>query len=208
MNKAVRYAAAGIAAAGLLALAACGGSSGGTAGMDRAGSSTSSGLIPTGAPAAGPHNDADVAFASGMIPHHAQAIEMADMAIETSGSAEVLALAKDIKAAQGPEIAQMTGWLVGWGQPAPQGPMTGDMPGMDHPGMMSASDMAALGAATGAGFDRMWVEMMTEHHEGAVAMAQTELSAGGNGDALALARSIITSQAAEITVMTQLLATL
>lgn len=208
MNKVVHYAVAGIAAVGLLALAACGGSSAGTAGADRSSSSATASPIPTGPPAAGPHNDADIAFASGMVPHHAQAIEMADMAIDKGGNAKVLALAKDIKAAQGPEIAQMNGWLVGWGQPAPTGPMAGDMPGMDHSGMMSAADMKALGAASGAGFDRMWVQMMIQHHEGAVTMARTELSAGQSGDAKALAQSIITGQTAEITVMKQLLGTL
>jgi uncharacterized protein (DUF305 family) len=206
MRKSLLFTIATASAAGMITLAGCSGSSSGSA-TDQ-GSSSRPSAMATGTPAAGPHNDADIAFASGMVPHHAQAIEMADMAIDKGGNAKVLALAKDIKAAQGPEIAQMNGWLVGWGQPAPTGPMAGDMPGMDHGGMMSAADMKALGAASGAGFDRMWVQMMIQHHEGAVAMARTELSSGQSGDAKALAQLIITGQTAEITVMKQLLGTL
>ena len=102
----------------------------------------------------------------------------------------------------------MSGWLAGWGQPAPEGGMSGDMEGMDHGGMMSAADMDALDASTGSAFDRMWVEMMIEHHQGAVEMAQTELSDGQNADAKALAQTIISTQTAEIATLTKLLPTL
>ena len=82
------------------------------------------------------------------------------------------------------------------------------MTGMSHTGMMSDADMASLGKATGAAFDRMWVTMMITHHQGAVTMSQTELKSGQYGAAKTLAQSIITSQTAQIgqlkTLLTQL----
>jgi uncharacterized protein (DUF305 family) len=106
----------------------------------------------------GAFNDADVAFAQGMIPHHEQAIEMADIALDPTVGAgvKITALAKAIKGAQDPEIKTMKAWLTGWGKDA-----SGAMAGMDHsghsmPGMMSADDMTKLGKAKGAEFDAMW----------------------------------------------------
>lgn len=142
------------------------------------------------------HNKADGDFAQGMIPHHQQAIRMSAMADQVAGP-EVKALAKRIAAAQGPEIAQMKGWLAAW-----------DLPieaehGMQHdmPGMMSGRDMDRLGAATGEAFDRYWLRMMIEHHEGAIEMAEIELEEGTYPAALELARSIVKSQTAEIAEM-------
>lgn len=156
-----------------------------------------------GTPAAGAHNDADVSFATGMIPHHAQAVTMADMAAKKATNAEVKKLATAIKAAQSPEITQMSGWLKGWGQPVPD--TTSSMGGMDMGnGMMTDADMKKLDAASGAAFDRMWLQMMIKHHQGAVTMATTELTAGSNADAKMLAQNIITSQKTEITQMQKL----
>ncbi len=107
-----------------VALAACGSSSTpgqtgpGMPGMNSSSSSaTTSGQV--GPAATGPHNQADVAFASGMIPHHRQAVAMADMAPTKATNAAVKDLATSIKAAQDPEIQTMSGWLTGWGQPVP-----------------------------------------------------------------------------------------
>ena len=168
--------------------------------LEGAGDTTSS----TGA--AEEHNDADVAFAQGMIPHHAQAIEMADMALERGESADVKRLAGEIKAAQGPEIEKMRGWLKAWGEP--------EKPEADHSSMgddgkdstmMSESEMGELEAASGAELDRKFLEMMIRHHRGAIAMAETEVADGKFADALALAREIIETQQAEITTMEKLL---
>ncbi|UQX88823.1 DUF305 domain-containing protein [Jatrophihabitans telluris] len=152
------------------------------------------------APASGPHNAADVSFATEMIPHHGQAIEMADMALKQATNADVKAMAQTIKDAQDPEVIRMSGWLKGWGAPVPSASMSSSsMAGMDHgQGMMSDADMASLGKAAGAAFDRMWVQLMIQHHEGAVTMAKTELAQGQNSDAKQLAQSIITSQSAQI----------
>ena len=164
-------------------------------------------------PAAGPHNSADIAFATDMIPHHAQAVEMASMALNQASSAQVKTLAAAIKGAQDPEINTMSAWLVGWGQKVPTG---SSMTGMDHMGgsstsmvgMMSVAEMKQLGQASGSAFDRLWVQLMTKHHQGAIEMANAEVSMGQNSDAKALAAKIITAQTAEIATMTDLAKTL
>ena len=166
-------------------------------------------------PATANFNATDVGFAQGMIPHHAQAVEMADMGIAKSTNADVLALAKQIKSAQNPEIETMTGWLQGWGQAVPSTASMADgghdmtnMSGMMMDGMMSDADMKRLESSTGTAFDRLWLELMIQHHEGAVRMAKDELADGKNSDAKALAQAIITGQQAEITKMNALLAAL
>ncbi|MDO3398079.1 DUF305 domain-containing protein [Nocardioides sp. SOB44] len=151
-------------------------------------------------------NDADVAFAQSMIPHHEQAVEMATMAQERASSTEVKQLADKIAAAQGPEIDTMTGWLEDWGQEVSSDSMGGmDHSGGDMPGMMSDTDMESLGAATGAEFDQMFLQMMIEHHTGAIEMAQTEQQDGENPDAIGLAEKIEADQTAEIAQMEDLL---
>ncbi|CAN5187935.1 DUF305 domain-containing protein [soil metagenome] len=160
-------------------------------------------------------NDADVSFAQGMIPHHEQAVEMSDLALTNSESDEVQELAEEIQAAQGPEIETMEGFLADWGQEAPSGGMD-EMDGMDPgddgmeemegmQGMMSADEMADLSAATGAEFDTMFLEMMIEHHEGAITMGEVQLADGANDDAKELAEEIIEAQQAEIDQMESLL---
>lgn len=188
-------ATAAITLTALLALAGCAGttgSGGSMPGMDH-GSSTA-------APAADA-NDADIMFASMMIEHHTQAVDMSDTLLSKDGIDErVTALAEQIKAAQQPEIDQMEGWLEDWGAD------TSEMGGMDHgSGMMSEEDMQALDDATGVDAARLFLEQMIAHHEGAIDMAQTELEDGSNPDALALAQTIIDTQTAEIATMQDLL---
>jgi uncharacterized protein (DUF305 family) len=155
------------------------------------------------------HNDTDVTFAQRMIPHHQQAIEMADLAEGRASSQEVKDLAADIKGAQDPEIETMTGWLESWGEDVPSEDMSdmdhGDMSTGDMEGMMSEEEMAELEAASGADFDRMFLTMMIEHHEGAIEMAQTEQEDGENPDAIALAEDIEEAQTSEIATMNELL---
>ena len=157
----------------------------------------------TGNEAAGEHNDADVTFAQGMIPHHRQAVEMAQLATDRAEDPRVLDLASRIEGAQDPEIAEMSGWLEDWDEDVPAEGGHEDMTGMS--GMMSAEDMEALEAATGAEFDEMFLTMMIEHHRGAVEMANTELDDGESTDALALAQKIIDAQEAEISEMEAIL---
>ncbi|WP_328822438.1 DUF305 domain-containing protein [Micromonospora rubida] len=201
-----RVALAGGALAAALALTACGSDDHASPGHDTPSAATG------GAPASGSatFGDADVMFAQMMVPHHRQAVEMAELADTRAADAEVKHLAVQIKGAQGPEIATMTGWLTGWGRPVPpDGPGHG-MPGMDHgmPGMMSDVDLTKLAGATGAEFDRQFLTMMIAHHEGAITMAREELAKGANADAKAMAQRIVTAQQGEIDAMNKILARL
>jgi len=147
-------------------------------------------------------NEADVMFAQQMIPHHQQAIQMAQMAPSHAQSPKVKQLAAKIRAAQAQEIKTMTSWLHAWGKPVPTG-----MPAMmaPMPGMMSPQEMSQLMAAHGAQFDHTFLQMMIRHHQGAVEMAKTEQARGLSPDAKKLAQQIDTSQTAQITQMRQML---
>ena len=173
------------------------------------------------APISPEHNEADMMFAQGMIPHHQQAVEMSDMLLAKLGiDPKVVTLANQIKAAQGPEIEKMQGWLTDWGVSTTSSPgmssmpgmptMSGmpghDMSGMGGGGMMSAQDMAALQDAQGAEASRLFLTQMIEHHKGAITMAKTEVDSGEFPAATEMARSIITSQQQEIDSMTAMLA--
>ncbi|MFK4116212.1 DUF305 domain-containing protein [Microbacterium sp. NPDC006705] len=198
-------AAAALTLAAALALAGCADGSGSQSmpGMDHGSSSSPSSSSTVTAD----FNDADVMFAQMMIPHHQQAVEMADMILNKEGiDPGVLTLASDIKAAQQPEIDQLQSWLDEWGADMPD---MDSMEGMDHGGgMMSEDDMAALEAATGAEASRLFLEQMTMHHEGAIEMAQDEVDNGQNPDAVEMAQTIVDTQTAEITEMQELLAQL
>ena len=151
--------------------------------------------------AAATFNDADVTFAQSMIIHHEQAIEMARLASTRAESQDVLDLAARIEGAQQPEIDLMTEWLEAWGE-EPAADM--GMDGMDMGGM-SEQQMTDLEATTGAQFDRMFLEMMIEHHQGAIEMANTETAEGENPEALELAAKIVADQTAEIEEMQAML---
>jgi uncharacterized protein (DUF305 family) len=100
-----------------------------------------------------------------MIPHHQQAIEMSDLALEKSSDPDILALAAEIKAAQGPEIEQMTTWLTQSGAPVDGGDHAGHM---NMGGMLTDAEMKRLTSSTGSEFDRLFLEGMIIHHEGAI----------------------------------------
>lgn len=196
-----------------LALAAgCGGTDGGAGhnmGQATTAPATTAAPASSAAAASDSHNQADITFAQSMIPHHQQAVEMAEMAESRASNPTVKALAATIRQAQAPEIEQLTGWLTTWGAPMPSAPPGGahGMPGMNTqmPGMMTEKDMAAMKAATGAAFDKMFLQMMIQHHQGAVEMAKTEQQQGKDAAAKALAAKIVADQTAEITKMQALL---
>ncbi|MBW8174005.1 DUF305 domain-containing protein [Ornithinimicrobium sp. Arc0846-15] len=147
-------------------------------------------------------NDADVEFTTGMIPHHQQAIVMSEMAVDQGGP-EVADLAERIEAAQDPEIDTMRAWLQDWGVDVPTG--MGDMGDMGDMGMMSPGEMQDMMEAEGDQFDTIWLEMMIEHHEGAISMSRAQQDEGLNPDAVALAGTIIEAQQSEIDEMEQML---
>jgi uncharacterized protein (DUF305 family) len=219
MNKqhAVKAALTALALGVTLGLAGCGGSNdaGGMGGMDHGSASPQMSQMPsTSASEASPtsstsaqFNDADVMFVQGMLPHHEQAVQMSDMLLKKPGvSAETTALAKQIKAAQEPEITTMQGWLKAWGKSA-----DGGMGGMDHDmggGIATEAEMQKFDQADAKTGEKMFLEMMVAHHQGAVAMAQKEVKDGENPDTVAMAKDIVTSQQAEIDTMKKLLTNL
>ena len=253
MNTFARSGAAALAVALSFTLAACGGTTSTATSTNPPPSTTSvAGGSATGTPSAmmtspmmsgqasammsapaasADHNAADLSFAQQMIVHHQGAVEMADLAPSRAANQQVKDLAARIKAAQAPEIEQMTGWLTLWGAAmststsasttsddgmdhggmsgmGKEGQMSTGATGMAMPGMMSDAQMQELTAATGADFDRLFLQLMIVHHQGAIEMSDTEIAQGSNPAALALAESIKTSQTAEIAEMQQLLQTL
>lgn len=204
-------------------LSACGGNDGTDNTTTSSSMSDSTTMTATGA-----HNDADVTFATEMIAHHKQALAMVDLTEGRTLDPAVQALADDIRAAQTPEIQTMTGWLSSWGMPSPSASPSasassemGDMSGMPSmsgstdsmggmgsspmPGMMTDEEMTKLKNASDADFQKMWLEMMIKHHQGAVDMARTEQSDGQYQPAIDLAGQIIASQSKQIDTMRQLL---
>jgi uncharacterized protein (DUF305 family) len=184
-----------------LVLAGCSSTAGGMDGM--------SGMQPSPAvSAAASHNQADVSFAQMMIPHHAQAVEMAEMILAKPGIDDrVVDLATRIKQAQDPEIIKMNGFLRSYGQDEVDPTAKGmhDMHGGQMDGMMSDADMQELQQASGAAAAKLFLTQMVQHHTGAIVMAKTEISDGRDPDAVRLARSIVSDQQAEITEMKSLL---
>jgi uncharacterized protein (DUF305 family) len=168
-------------------------------------------------------SDTDVDFATAMIPHHAQALAMVDLTRGRELSPPVQKLTEDIQAAQGPEIEKMVDWLTEWDQPVPEtmrdhvnaedpdGMAGHDMEDMegetesDMPEMMTDEELADLDAVQGQEFEDMWLEMMIEHHSGAIEMAKDERAEGVFQPAVDLAESIETSQQSEIDHMRELL---
>jgi uncharacterized protein (DUF305 family) len=212
-----RSAAAALAAALGLSLAACGDDS-------------ESGPDPSTARTAANgdvYNDADVQFATDMIQHHAQALVMVDLAAGRPLDPQVQQLTEQIRETQVPEGETMVDWLTAWDQEIPatmrdhshaghdqngtDGTHMGDDgsgstdTGGDMPGMMSGDELAQLARASDAEFQDLWLQMMIEHHEGAIEMARDEQADGTFAGAVALAESIESSQQREVDLMQQLL---
>ncbi|MEN8652209.1 DUF305 domain-containing protein [Streptomyces sp. 21So2-11] len=197
-----RASAVAAAATAALVLAACGGN-GNDSGSAHNGHDTAASPSASAPVAQDDHNAADTAFAQGMIPHHRQAIEMADLAATRAESPEVKKLADEIKKAQDPEIKTLSGWLTSWGEQVPsEGEGHG---GHDMSGMMTAEEMKQLESSSGKAFDTAFLQLMVKHHEGAVTMAKTEQSEGTYQPAKDMAQAIITSQSSEIARMNTLL---
>jgi len=138
----------------------------------------------------------DQMFAAMMIPHHKQAIQMSELALLNSTDPEILALANEIKAAQGPEIEQMKSWGSSM-----MGSHAGHM--MDE-GMLTDDEIEQLKSARGAEFNRLFLEGMIKHHQGAIQMAEMIIDSA-NDEASQLGKNIVESQSAEIERMRQLL---
>ncbi|MEU3910856.1 MULTISPECIES: DUF305 domain-containing protein [Streptomyces] len=140
-------------------------------------------------------NAADRAYVRRMIEHHRQALTMSALAPERASSDGVKRLAERIAAAQGPEIGAMEKWQARY--PAPAGAPAGH----DHgamPGMATEQQLRELTQAHGADFDRLFLQLMTAHHEGALTMAGEALAQGNNGAVEEMANEVVAVQSAEI----------
>ncbi|MGW1800042.1 DUF305 domain-containing protein [Streptomyces sp. NPDC001984] len=146
-------------------------------------------------------NSADVSYAQLMIEHHAQALDMTELAPKHADSTQVERLAERIAAAQGPEIKAMRGWLTSYGKPEKPG-------GHAHtamPGMATEAQLKRLRAAEGKAFDRLFLTLMITHHEGAITMA-TDVKAQGNNIRIEeMADDVIAQQTSEIARMRKML---
>ncbi|UGT38794.1 DUF305 domain-containing protein [Nocardia yamanashiensis] len=203
----IKLALVAVATAVALLAAGCSNSDdkdGSMPGMDHGASSSSAPAASSSAPAARTDfNAADITFLQMMYPHHAQAVEMAELVPSRSQNQELITLAKSVEQAQSPEMQQISTLLQAFGKPAPSATMGGHQ-GMS--GMMTDDQMKQLEKLSGAEFDKMWMRMMIEHHQGAIAMASTELATGQNADAKALAQAITGAQQGEIDQMNRMLA--
>lgn len=150
-------------------------------------------------------NDADVAFATDMIPHHQQAAKLSALVPGRSTNPAVVKLAAHISAGQAPEIETMRAFLAQWNG-GPQDADTGHQGpgGVPMQGMVDDATMTKLVALKGNDFDTLWLKSMIGHHDGAIGMATTELAYGANADVKKLADQIATVQNAEIAQMKQM----
>jgi len=137
----------------------------------------------------------DIAFAEMMIPHHEQAIEMSEIALLNTTNPEVLQLAQEIKDAQSPEIELMKSWA---------GVKVSIHAGHMMEGMLNEGELNDLREAKGQEFDRLFLQAMIKHHEGAIEMAQ-DVATSMNKDVADLSASIINAQQLEIAAMKELL---
>jgi uncharacterized protein (DUF305 family) len=202
-----------LASAAIIAvvLAGCGPDVGGPRGMapdarssDPGGRSGANEELEDGRDDASSFNDADVEFMQGMIPHHMQAVRMAEMVPDRTASDELDQLAENIITSQTEEISLMVELLRDAGADAP--PMGGGgmgmdgdgMGGMGSEGMLSPDEMHELMASDGREFDRLWVDAMIDHHEGAVDAARRLVADGEHPRVRELAENIIAEQESEI----------
>jgi uncharacterized protein (DUF305 family) len=169
---------------------------------------TPGGSAPTVAPSdlsgvtPAPPNDADREYVAMMIVHHEQALAMTRFAPDRAENETVKGLADRIRFSQEPEIGAMKQWQRTFNAIGTHG---------DHgsmPGMATQEQLNALGAARGKDFDRMFLELMIKHHEGAIKMATDVRGAGTNVQVEEMADDVVATQSDEINRMKALLPTL
>lgn len=151
------------------------------------------------------HTVADVAFMQMMMGHHAQALTMADMAPTHGAGPEVMSLARRIDISQRDEIAFMEAWLEGRGQVVPT---EEQMREMRMPGLVPPEELARLDAARGPAFDRLFLDLMIEHHLGALQMVDDLFASPGStqdSDLFQFATDVGADQLDEIGIMERIL---
>jgi uncharacterized protein (DUF305 family) len=164
--------------------------------------------MPVTIPKGALYTTADVHFMQGMIAHHAQAIYMSRLAVSRGANPRLLKFANKIDQSQQAEIRLMQDWLVANKQAAPD---TGSWRTMTMPGMLTAAQLATLDAARGPEFDKQFLNLMIQHHEGALKMVADLLAtpmAAQDVDVSVFANDVTTVQTAEIGTMQQMLSNL
>jgi uncharacterized protein (DUF305 family) len=154
------------------------------------------------------HTAADARFMQGMIGHHAQAVEMTDLVDNRTSSDAMRKLAQRIQVSQADEIKMMERWLSTRGEEVPSGHAHHAMGGTLMPGMLTPEEMSRLSAAQGREFDRLFLEGMIKHHEGALTMVKDLFAtpaAGQDSDIFAFASDVDADQRMEIDRMRSML---
>ncbi|MGC0342938.1 DUF305 domain-containing protein [Streptomyces sp. SLBN-8D4] len=146
-------------------------------------------------------NSADVSYARMMITHHAQALELTELAPQRAESAKLKALAERISAAQGPEIEAMRAWLKEYGQSEKSDAHAHAR----MPGMATEAQLEKLRAAKGKAFDELFLTLMITHHEGAITMATDVKGQGNNVRIEEMADDVVAQQTSEINRMRNML---
>lgn len=190
--------------AALVLLAGCGG--GDAPGEAAGGPDEPEAPLITGEPAG--FNEADIAFATDMVPHHAQAIDLSRTATERSANPEVVRVAQQIVAVAQPELNILNVFLVQWNENPENGTGAGaggTAEDTDLPGTVDDATVARLGSLSGPEFDKLWLQSMIEQNRGAIEIANAEIADGANVDAVSIARTIVAGQQAQIAQMTQIL---
>jgi uncharacterized protein (DUF305 family) len=183
------------------------------------------GRVTGGGTAVSPNDtSAEAGFARDMQTHHSQAVDMAILVRDATDDAEVRLLALDILTSQSQQMGRMYSWLVSWGLPqtSTEEPMTwmsaptldgghdehstAHVPGEAMPGLATAEQMTALAAAEGVAAERLFLELMTEHHLGGVEMAEAVLARSELSLVTDLAGGMVQLQSKEIDYMRDLLA--
>jgi uncharacterized protein (DUF305 family) len=165
-------------------------------------------VAPAAAAAPG-HTSADVTFMQGMIPHHAQALEMTALLETRTERDEMKLLAKRIDVSQTDEIRMMRRWLADHGAEVPSEHAHHEPGAPLMPGMLTADEMAQLASAKGAAFDRLFLTLMIKHHQGALTMVKELLASPGAGqdsDIFAFTSDVEADQSMEIERMAAMLA--
>ncbi len=167
------------------------------------GSSTGHGPAPSASKQPATHNLADVVFVTGMIPHHQQGVDLALPVPSHTGNPDLIKLASGIAAAQEQEIQTLKGYLTQWSA-QPDADVRGPAD-MAMTGMVDDATMTRLASLQGADYDKLWLQSMIGHHQGAIDMANTEIRNGVNTDAIALAKKMVSTQQGEIDQMKKML---
>ena len=152
-------------------------------------------------------NQEDVHFARLMAPHHDQAVSMCEMVLSKQGvKPEVRDLAEQIGKVRESQFETLNGWIQSWDPGGDQEPAEDEnAPHHGGHGLMTERQMQELDLADGPAAQKLFLEGMIKHHEGAVAIAEAEAASGGYSDAVKLAKEIIATQQAEIATMQQIL---